>query len=234
MSVWGKILTSLRGKATEAGQAYVDKNAISILEQEIRDAEAELRSSKTQLAAIMGKFSLAQKKCNELKATIEQYENHAMSAMEKNEMDLANQVAEKIGEYQSQLDSEETMRSGLETSVANLKAAVKKAEANLRTMKQQVDTVKATESVQKAQAACAARYSGTNSRLSTATESLERIKRKQEERAAQMSAADELNAETSGSDLDAKLREAGIGGTAGSANDILERIKAKKAAAEAS
>lgn len=93
-------------------------------------------------------------------------------------------------------------------------------------LKQQVDTVKATESVQKAQQAVAQRYGGSQSKLHTAVESLERIKQKQAERAAKMDAAAEL-ANTSSPDdaLDAKLREAGIVAGSTSADSVLARLK---------
>ena len=88
--------------------------------------------------------------------------------------------------------------------------------------------MKATESVQKAQAACAAKHSGVNSKMATATESLERIKRRQAERAAQMEAASELSGDTAENDLQAKLKAAGITKGDADAASVLERLKARQ------
>ena len=53
-----------------------------------------------------------------------------------------------------------------------------KQKATSKRLKHQVDTVRATENVQRAQAAVAQRHSGSNSKLRTAMDSLERIKEK--------------------------------------------------------
>ncbi|MEE3306800.1 MAG: PspA/IM30 family protein, partial [Pseudomonadota bacterium] len=45
MSVWKKLVTAVKGGATEAAQSVVDSQAIRILEQEIREAKEELRKS---------------------------------------------------------------------------------------------------------------------------------------------------------------------------------------------
>ena len=45
MSVWKKLVTAVKGGATEAAQTVVDSQAIRILEQEIREAKEELRKS---------------------------------------------------------------------------------------------------------------------------------------------------------------------------------------------
>ena len=101
-------------------------------------------------------------------------------------------------------------------------------EANIKRLKQQVDTVKATENVQRAQAAVAARHSGSSSKLHTAMESLERIKEKQALRDAQMTAASELAEESQDVSLQTKLEQAGIAIKGSSTDDILQRIKNKK------
>ena len=45
MTVWSKLLSALRGGANEVGEAIVDSQALRILDQEIRDADVELRKS---------------------------------------------------------------------------------------------------------------------------------------------------------------------------------------------
>jgi len=94
-----------------------------------------------------------------------------------------------------------------------------------------VDTVEATESVQKAQMAVAQRYGGSQAKLQTAGESLERIKQKQAERAAKMEASAELAATSAPDDsLEVKLRAAGIKADNASADSVLARLKDKSKA----
>lgn len=97
----------------------------------------------------------------------------------------------------------------------------------MRRMEQQVDMVKATESVQKAQTAVSSRHLGANSKMKTAAESLNRIQDRQKERQAELEAASELAADESGSELEKRLQEAGISGSNKSADAELARILGK-------
>ncbi len=221
-------MTALKGATNEVGEAIADSNALRILDQEIREASDQLQQSKTQLAGIMAKQKLSSQKCAELKEKVAEYEGYAIKALDQGDESLATDVASKIAEYEAQLNSELEMEKSFAGSIVSLKKAITDAEANLRRLKQQVDTVKATESVQKAQAACAAKHSGVNSKMATATDSLERIKQRQAERAAQMEAASELSGDTAENDLQAKLKAAGITRGDADASSVLERLKARQ------
>ena len=78
------------------------------------------------------------------------------------------------------------------------------------------------------QATVAERYSGGQSRVQTALDSLERIKQKQAERGARLQAAAELAQENAEDALDARLRQAGISPDAHSASSVLARLKAQR------
>ena len=112
-----------------------------------------------------------------------------------------------------------------------LRTAIQTAQTNIKRLKQQADTVKATESVQRAQATVAGRYTGSQSRVQTALDSLERIKQKQAERGARLQSAAEIAQSSSEDALDAKLRAAGIVASQASAQSVLERLKAQRGAA---
>ena len=231
MNVWSKLLTALRGGANEMGEAVVDSQALRILDQEIRDADLELRKSKEALAEIMAKHKLASDKANKSAASIAEYEQYALKALEAGNETLAKEVAEKIANLEIEQASEREQAEGFAASVAQLRKAVTQVEGNIKRLKQQVDTVKATESVQKAQMAVAQRYGGSQAKLQTAVESLERIKQKQAERAAKMEASAELAATSAPDDsLEAKLRAAGIKADNASADSVLARLKDKSKA----
>lgn len=225
MNIWAKMLTALRGGVNEAGEALVDSQALRILDQEVRDAAEEIRQSKDSLAAIIARKKLSEEKRTKLKEQITEYEGYAIQALEKNDEALAHEVAEKIADLENQLLTEEEAGMGYEASATRLQTAIKQAENNIKRLKQQLDTVKATENVQRAQKAVAERHSGSNSKLRTAMDSLERIKEKQAMTSAQISAAGELAESTSDASLQAKLEEAGIAPRSKSADDILARLK---------
>ena len=228
MSILEKMMTALRGGATEAGEAIIDSQALRILDQEVRDASLEIKQSKDALAEIMARQKLSEEKCNVLKKGIEEHEGYALKALEKTDEALALEVAEKIADLETQLAQETEAGTGYAASATSLRTAIAQSEANLKRIKQQVDTVKATENVQRAQAAVAERHSGSNSRMRTAMDSLERIKEKQDLKAAQMSAASELAEDTAEASLQTKLQEAGITPNSKSADDVLARLKSKK------
>lgn len=229
MSIWAKVATAVRGGVNEAGEAIVDHQALRILDQEIRDADNELTKSKEALTEIIAKRKLADKKVEGIKSSMAEYEGYAMEALEKGDETLAAEIAEKIAGYETELMGEEGLATSFAESEAQLRRAVSQTEANLKRLKQQVDTVKATEKVQRAQAAVAERHSGAGSSMRSAVDSLERLKTKQAERAAKFEAASELAASTEEVSLDDKLKSAGIIDGGASSNDVLARLKAKRA-----
>nr|WP_295709927.1 PspA/IM30 family protein [uncultured Halomonas sp.] len=223
-----KIMTALRGKANETGQTVVDSQALRILDQEIRDSEKHLSQSKTELTRLMGQRQLNSNKADTLESKIAELEKSAEAALDKGEEALAVEVAERMVALQDDLEAERAIVSEYDASIEKLRGAIRGTDNQLRQLKQQVSVVKATESAQKAQSAVASRHSGQNSAMSSAMESLERIKERQQLNSAQMSAADEMAAEESGTSLEARLKAAGIGGQERKADDVLARLKAKK------
>ena len=228
MSIWAKVATAVRGGVSEAGEAIVDNQALRILDQEIRDADDELVKSKEALTGIIAKRKLADKKVESLKSSLSEYEGYAMQALEKGDEGLAAEIAEKIAGLETELLGEESLATSFADSESQLRKTVAQTEASLKRLTQQVDTGKATEIVQKSQAAGAARHSGAGSSMRSAVDSLERLKTKQAERAAKFEAASELAASTEEVSLDAKLKAAGIVDGGASGGDVLARLKAKR------
>lgn len=230
MNIWNKLLTALRGGATEVGESIVDNQALRILDQEIRDADLELRRSKEALAEIMARHKLTEERLKASSDKVAEYEAYAIKALESGDEALAREVAGKIAALEASRDGEQQQAAQFATSIADLRRAIAQAEGNIKRLKQQLDTVKATESVQRAQATVAHRYSGSQSRLQTAVESLDRIKQRQAERGARMQAASEIAKDEGQDAVDVKLREAGIIADSASADAVLERLKQKASA----
>jgi len=226
MSVWKKFVTAVKGGATEAAQSVVDSQAIRILEQEIREAKEELRKSDHARTQILAKCKLSQQKVDSFNSSIAEYEAHARKAIDSDRQ-LALDCAQKVSELKEERDQEQTYLDQFQQSEKQLAQNIQQAKANLRRLEQQVDMVKATESVQKAQVAVSSRHMGANSKMKTATESLSRIQDKQKMRNAELQAAEELANNESSSDLEKRLAEAGIKGGKTSADDELARILGK-------
>ncbi|MDW6004307.1 PspA/IM30 family protein [Vibrio mangrovi] len=225
MSVWKKLFTAIKGGANEAAEAIADQQALRILDQEIREAKEELKRSDQALVSIVAKRKLAEQKITSLEQGIAEYEAHARSAMEKGSQDLALECAQKVADLRNESSVENNYLEEFKKSEQVMRTNITQAKSKLRQLEQQIDVVKANEAVQKAQSAVSATNVGANAKMHTAVESLERIKKRQAERSAQLEAAAEMAEDNSSQSLDRKLAEAGItaGGTS-SASDELERI----------
>lgn len=228
MSIFKKLVTAVRGGATEVGEAIVDSQAIRILEQELRDSKKALNDAKTGLTAIMAEKMGVGRKVKELNEKIKEHEGYAMQAMDKGDESLAMDVANKIAEFEHDLTIQQGILDGYESKVTSLKKMIRQTERNIQAMDREVSVVKTTEKVQKANELASAKFSGSNSSLRSATDSLERVKARQQKREDQATAALDLESEGNDGDLQARLKNAGIVNSATSGSSILERLKKQK------
>ncbi|RON10977.1 phage shock protein A [Pseudomonas brassicacearum] len=228
-SIWSKLFTALRGGASEAGEAIADQQALRILDQEIRDADNALANAKRELVTIMAKHKLSAERVAQYNAKIKDLESKAMAAIQANREDLALEVAEAISTLTNEHDAEQKQTTEFGAYADKMRKDITKAEARIKSLRQQVDMAKARESVQKAQVSASIASGGANGKLETAVSTLNRLQAKQEQRAAELEASDELADASTGNDLERKLREAGITPDQGSANAILDRLKKQSA-----
>jgi len=184
MSILEKILTLFRGTATEAGQAIVDRNATRILDQEIRDAQADSLRAKEDLTKMMAQQKLAADKLDAKRAKKAEYESHIGRLLTQGDQALAHDVAGKVAQLEGEIAAEEKSQGGVVAAVQKLHGSIKTADRRIESLQQQVDQVKANESVLRAQSAISARHSGQNAKLRTALDSLDRVKTRQAEQAA--------------------------------------------------
>ncbi|TCZ84319.1 PspA/IM30 family protein [Lysobacter sp. N42] len=225
MGMLSKLFTLFRGVSHEAGQAVVDKNAITILDQEIRDTSTQLNQSRQELAKLMAQGKLSEQKMQARQQKIAEYTRYIEGALAKGDEALAREVAGKLAPLETEQQADQAAKAHLDRSIATLKATIHKAEAQVKALRTQVDTVKATASVQKAQMAIASRTAGATGGMSNALESLERIKQRQAETAARLEASEELDASTGDSELNRKLAAAGLLEDSSSADAVLARFK---------
>jgi phage shock protein A len=225
MAIIEKLFTLIRGTATEAGQSIVDANALKILDQEIRDADNALQQSRTDLTKLMAERSVANNKLTDKLAKLQEYNTYIPQLLAKGQRDLALEVSGKIAALEGDVAEDQKIIADMDTNIARLQTSIKQAEMTVDRLKRQVDTVKATASVQRAQESIASKASGSNARLRTAVDSLDRIKQQQELKSAQIDAANQLEAQANGGELEQKLQAAGIVPGGQAAEDILARFE---------
>lgn len=223
----GKLWSALKGHTNKALEDAADSQALTVLDQEIREAKKEIQQCGQSLHSIAAKRKMSQNKVDSLNADIQKYSASAAEHAESNH-ELALECAQRVGELENLKASEQSILDSYLKNENMLKSNLSTAKNNLRMLEQQVDQVKATQAVQKAQVAASTHFDGGNSKVKTALDSLERIKQKQAEKDAALEAASELAELESGSDLDAKLRKAGGTAGGGSNEDMLAKILAAK------
>ncbi|KSB90715.1 phage shock protein A [Caulobacter vibrioides] len=224
MSIWRKLFTLGRAGAHEATSAVVDANAIRILDQEIRDADAAQAKARDNLATLVARRRIQENDVKSLREQVTKYENSARAAVTKGDMDLARQVAQRIADIESEVSLKEPQIGSMREAEDQLHQAIAATDRRIDTLKREVEVVKVNESVQKAQEAVTARGAGAGASLGSAADSLARIKERQMVRGEKIKAAGELEDRRTGADLDEKLRVAGILPGQSSADDILARL----------
>jgi phage shock protein A len=226
-ALWRRLVAAVRGGVSEIGEAIADSQALRILDQEIRDDDAELHRVRIALGETLARYKVAQEKLAATERKLDEYEGYAIKALTSGEDALARELAAKIALLEIERDSEAGRVSEFADGVANLRKVVAQNEATIKRLKKQIDTVRATESVQRAQSAVASRREASNTRVLTALDSLERIKRRQAEHGARLQVNEDTLPDEDDKILQEKLRRAGIIGDEDRAELVLSRLRKK-------
>lgn len=141
---------------------------------------------------------------------------------------FAQEIAEKVAGLEAELATLTSAKNSYTTHVDKLKKLMENAEKQITDYERQLTMVKTTENVQKATVTITDNFSASNSTLVSAKESLERIRAKQQDFDDRYLAAEALESESSGANLDDKMKAAGIGEEKQNAKAILARIKARQ------
>lgn len=225
MSILKNIMKAIKGGAREVGEAIVDANGIRIFEQNIAEAKQSLEKAKSSLADVMAKEMQTKRKITNLDNNINEHEGFAKAALGKGNEALALEIAEKIAEYETELNEQQAILASFANNIVALKNQIQKAEKTIAANERELAMVKTTESVQKATISVTDNISANSSKILSAKQSLNRIKQRQQHVSDRLAAGDVLQAELSGSDLEDKMKAAGIGKTTASAQSVLERLK---------
>jgi phage shock protein A len=232
MSVIKKLVTLLRGSARELGQSMVDSNATRIYEQEIIDAKNSITEAKTELTGVMAKQMQTARDIERTKADLLRHEDLAVQALNKAEEGLALEVAERVAGLETELNAQTQAHASYAMQVSRLKDLIRSAETRVREHEREIGIAKTTESVYRATQSISESIGATGSQLTSARDSLERIKKRHEDLADRMAAAEQLDQEFGHRALERKLADAGIGDSDKvRAAQVMERLKARQAAA---
>ncbi|KFC84327.1 PspA/IM30 family protein [Buttiauxella agrestis] len=229
MGILKKLFTIGKSVVADVEDNLEESQGIRLLEQHIRDARNELDKAGKSRVDLLARVRMSKAKLAGLHERQATLELSAVQAMEKQADEaLLQEVAEEIARLDDAISTEEKLLKNLESSQQAVEQAVKATGSRIAQFEQQLEMIKATEATQRAQQAVTASSLGATTNVATAAESLKRIKARQAERQAKLDAIDELEKVNSGTSLDEKLAEAGIGNNnRTSADDVLARLRKK-------
>ena len=232
MTVIKKLVTLLRGSTREIGQSLVDANATRIYEQEIIDAKTSISEAKTELTGVMAQEKQSARDIERIQGDIRRYEDMAVQALDKVNEPLALEVAERVATLEAELAEQTQAHAGYALQVSRLKDLIRAAEGRVREHEREIGIAKTTASVYRATQKISDSMGASGSKLVSARESLERIKKRHEDLADRMAAADELDLELGHRALERKLSDAGIGDNPKvRVAEVMARIRARHDAA---
>ena len=215
----------IRGTSHEAAQGVVDRNAMVILRQQIRDSADAVSSAKKAVAIAIAQNEQERRQRSKLVARIEDLETRTISALETGEDALAQEAAEAIAILEAERDASTQAQKRFTAEIERLKKVVLQAEARLRDLKRGQRIADATDKTQRL------RQSAPNSGLSAlqdAESTLTRLRERQMEMDAATHALDEMADESNPEAIAQRLSEAGCGAPITStADQVLARLQKK-------
>ncbi|WP_312973810.1 PspA/IM30 family protein [Atlantibacter sp.] len=227
MSLLKKLFTLGKSFVNDTESLIEETQGIRLLEQHIRDARAELDKAGESRVDLLARVKISKDKLKDLSSRKASLEARAVEAINKQvDESLLIEVAEEISRLESAIATEEGVLKNFQQSRDAIEKAVAATSQRIAQFEHQLEVVKATEAMQRAQQAVTTSTVGASSSVATAAESLQRLQARQTERQARLEAAESLEKVADGRDLDEKLAQAGIGGVNKSnAQDVLARLK---------
>jgi PspA/IM30 family len=123
-----QIVTLLRGQAHEAGAALVQRNALVLLDQQIRDAGRAIQAARKALAAAMAEDSQEGQRLTAIAARRAGLEERARAALAGGREDLALLAAETIAGLEMDHDAGCQALRLIGTEISQLRRVVQDAE----------------------------------------------------------------------------------------------------------
>jgi phage shock protein A len=233
-SMFKTLLTIVRGRQAEAVEAFADANALTLLDQQIRDAGADLDRARRALAIARAQDGAERQRIQGLRDKIADLEVRALAALDGAREDLAAEAAEAIAGLETDLAAASAAQTSFTRECEKLKRMSVDAERRFAELERGRRAARAAEAIRRLRARGGQELGGGASALKDAEATLKRLRERQlEDEAA--TAAMEAMEQGAGADLVAeKLEAAGFGdATRPTAKSVLERLKQARAAAPA-
>jgi phage shock protein A len=223
------LLTLFRGSVAAAEEELEGRNALLILDQQMRDAAAAVERAKRTLALAIAQDQQEGRRLDTTNARIADLEIRATAALDGGREDLAREAAQSIAILEADRDAALTARALFASEITRLKRHVANAEARITELDRGRRIARASEAVRtlrRGGVEAARPYEAT---LPEAENTLRRLRERQIEAQAADQALTEIDAANGPIATAEKLAEQGFGPRLRpTAEDVLARLKAAR------
>jgi len=223
------VLTLFRGSVAAAGEELEGRNALLILDQQMRDAATAVERAKRTLALAIAQDQQEGRRLDATNARIADLEIRATAALDGGREDLAREAAEQIAALEADRDAAMTARTLFAAEISRLKRHVASADARINELDRGRRIARASEAVRALRRGGVEAARPYESTLPEAENTLKRLRERQMEAQAADQALIEIDAASGPLATAEKLAEQGFGPRLKStADDVLARLNAKR------
>ena len=220
------VVTLMRGSAAAAAEDLADRNALLVLDQQMRDATSTLNRAQRALAVAMAEDAAEGRRAAAASERIATLEIRARAALAGTREDLALEVAEIIAGLEADRDATAAARRAFAVVIARLRGDVADAGRRLAELDRGRRLARVAEAVRVSRQG---RIEATRPELCTLSEAeatLTRLQERQARAAAAEDALDGIAPATRPQTVEDRLAEAGFGpALRPTAASVLARLK---------
>lgn len=233
-------VTLFRGALAATQEEIVDRNALLVLDQQIRDATGAVARGKRELAVAVVSHDRERRRIESLSARITDFEERAAAALAIGRNDLATEAAEAKAEMEAEMENDRAAaleaRAEVSDEIARLRTTLVDGTRRLGDLTRGRHIARAAEAARRLDRGPDATGPVAQSALAEAEGTLRRLRERQADNVAVDHIVDSFDPDVAATTLAARLEAAGCGPhTRITAAEVLARIgsRTKSLAAEA-
>ncbi len=145
--------TLLRGQLAEAEDTLIDRNAVALLNQKIRDAEAGMNAAKLSLTGLIKRDRLEERQLEVIANRIADLEPRVRAALKAGDEAQATVGATALADLENEQAARNATRATLAARIARLRHSLSGAPRRMADLRQAAATAKAVEQERRGQRA---------------------------------------------------------------------------------
>ena len=220
------VVTLLRGSASAAAEELADRNALLLLDQQMRDAQTSLATAQRALAVAVAEDALESRRGIALTARIAALETSARAAMAGGREDLGTEAAETIANLERECQAGTRAHALFEAEIVRLRRSVSDTARRLADLQRGRRVARVAEAVRVSRRGRIELAEPSQCTLSEAEATLARLRERQERAAGAEAYFETALPEIGPQTTEERLAEAGFGPAMHpTAASVLARLK---------